>query len=80
MKLKVCIVVCLFFFCLFVCFKLSPFIQSFEETQLYQNVICTPIYSRNIKIYKTVIYILFMDVNLFPHIRGLLQNAPKEDI
>ena len=29
---------------------------------------------------KIVIYLLFLDVNLFPHIKELLQNGPKEDI
>lgn len=75
MKLQVCSVVCILFVS-----NSHPLFSPLKKPNLQENVICTPIYSRNYKIYKTAIYLLFMDVNLFPHIRGLLQNGPKEDI
>lgn len=74
MKLQVCSVVCLFIS------NSHPLFSPLKKPSLHENVICTPIYSRNIKIYKTIIYLLFTYVNLFPHIKGLFQNGPKEDI
>lgn len=75
MKLQVYNVVC----CLFVS-NSHPLFSPLKKLNLHENVICTLIYSRSIKIYKTVIYLVFVDVNFFPHIKGLLQNGPKEDI
>jgi hypothetical protein len=74
MKLQVYSVVCLFVS------NSHPLFSPLKKPNLHENILCTPIYSRSIKIYKTVIYLVFMDVNLFPHIKGLLQNGPKEDI
>ena len=73
MKLQVCTVVCLF------ASNSHSLFSPLKKHNLHKNVICTPIYSRNIKIYKNIIFLFFMHVNCFPRIKGLLQNGPKED-